>query len=246
RQPTPFGNTGPALDAVVHGDLLGFGKALNVRERKLYRIVHEAANLQLVVKESIPGHELPIVAFGHFAIGPKAWRDIRLGIMLARRETVECGQHQRVGDEFLYMLQKTRIYPRDIMRGYPRERDHSNANEAQDHSPVVQIVGAHHDVIHVANKAGHHDQRHMYDDEGKETEHREEVNRARGLPAAKHLRIPVEVIDCRRRHGDTGEDCRWAKNKDDGEIGDLLQRVVSVKSVELSWQVECRIVYPGV
>jgi len=56
----------------------------------------------------------------------------------------------------------------------------------------------------------------------------------------------VKVIDCRRRHGDAGEDCRWAENKDDGEIRDLLQRVVAVKSIELSRQVECRIVYPGV
>jgi hypothetical protein len=79
-----------------------------------------------------------------------------------------------------------------------------------------------------------------------ETEHREEVNGARGLPAAKQLRIPVKVIDCCGRHGNTSEDCRWAENEDDAEIGDLLQRVVTIKSIELSWQVECRIVYPGV
>ena len=111
---------------------------------------------------------------------------------------------------------------------------------------MTLIVGAHHDVIQVANEAGHYYQRHVHDDEGKETEHGEKVNGARRLPAAEELRVPVKPIDGSRRHGDTGEDCRWAENKDDGEIRDLLQRVVAVKSIELSRQVECRIVYPGI
>src|ERR1700739_3901594 len=46
----------------------------------------------------------------------------------------------------------------DVMRRDPRERDNANANKAKDHSPVAQIVCACHDVVHVANKAGHHDQ----------------------------------------------------------------------------------------
>ena len=111
---------------------------------------------------------------------------------------------------------------------------------------MILIVGAHHDVVHVANEAGHHDQRHMHDDEGKEAEHRQEVNGARRLPAAKQLRVPVEAIDCSRRHGDTGQDRQRAEDKDDGEIGDLLQRVVAVKSIELRRKVERRIVYPCV
>lgn len=38
-----------------------------------------------------------------------------------------------------------------------------------------------------------------------------------------------------------GEDCQRAEDEDGGEIGDLLERVVTVVSVELRRQVECRI-----
>ncbi len=66
------------------------------------------------------------------------------------------------------------------------------------------------------------------------------------MPAAKELRIPGEAIHSSGRHGDTGQDGQWAEDKDDGKVGDLLQRVVAVESVELRRQVECRIVYPGI
>src|ERR1039457_711055 len=84
----------------------------------------------------------------------------------------------------------------------------------------------------------------MHDNERKKAEHREKVNGARRLPASKEFCIPWEAIHCGGRHGDTGENCQGAEYKDDSEIGDLLERVVAVKSIELRWLVECRIVYP--
>jgi len=39
------------------------------------------------------------------------------------------------------------------MRRDPRQRNNANAYEAENHSPVVQVVCARHDVVHVTNKA---------------------------------------------------------------------------------------------
>ena len=54
----------------------------DICERKLDRIVDEAADLQLVFPESSLGQLLPILALRHFAIGPEAGRDILLGVVL--------------------------------------------------------------------------------------------------------------------------------------------------------------------
>src|ERR1017187_476252 len=86
----------------------------------------------------------------------------------------------------------------------------------------------------------------MHDNERKKAEHREKVNGARRLSASKEFCIPGEAIHCGGRHGDTGEDCQGAEYKDDREIGDLLESVVAVVSIELRWQMECRVVYPCV
>ena len=192
----PFGNAGPALDAVMHGDVLGLAQALDIRKRKLDRVVDEATHLQPVILESVPrptASNRRARASCHWARSAARYPprcNARCG-----DEAVERSQHQRIGDELLRMLQDARVEPRDVMRRDPRKHDHADADEAQDHSQVILVVGAQHDVVHVANKAGHHDQRHMHDDERKEAEHREEVNGARRLPAAKELRIPGKAID---------------------------------------------------
>ncbi len=79
-------------------------------------------------------HPFPIVAFGHFAIGPETRRDIRLGLMLARREAVERREHQRVGDELLHVLQNARDYPGDVMRRDPCQHDDAYADKAKNYS----------------------------------------------------------------------------------------------------------------
>jgi len=111
---------------------------------------------------------------------------------------------------------------------------------------MILVVGAQHDVVHVAYKAGHRDQGDVHDDEGEEAEHSEEVNGARRLPAAKQLGVPVEAVDGGGRHGDAGEDSQRAGDKHDGEIGDLLQRVIAVESVEFRRQVAGGVVDPCV
>ena len=111
---------------------------------------------------------------------------------------------------------------------------------------VILVVGAHDDVIHVAHEAGHHDQRHVDDDETKKAEHRQEMNRSGGLPAAEEPRVPGKAIHDRRRHRDTGQDRERAEDKDHGEIRDLLQRVVAIESVRLGRQVKRGVMDPGV
>jgi hypothetical protein len=58
------------------------------------------------------------------------------------------------------------------------------------HAQSALIVGAQHDVVHVARKSGHDDQRDVHHQEREETEHGEEVNGPRRLPAAKEARVP--------------------------------------------------------
>ena len=71
------------------------------------------------------------------------------------------------------------------------------------------------------------------------------MERADCLPP-KSLRVPGKAIHHCRRHGDAGANGQGAEDKDDGEIGNLLQGVVAVKPVGLRRQMECRVVYPGV
>ena len=53
------------------------------------------------------------------------------------------------------------------MRDNPVENDDADADEAQNHSHVILVVGPHHDVVHVANEARHHDQRDVNHDKAK-------------------------------------------------------------------------------
>ena len=101
-------------------------------------------------------------------------------------------------------------------------------------------------MVHVPCKSGHHDQRDVYDEECKKAEHGQEVDRSGRLPAAKDARIPGKAINNGWRHGDPCKNRQGAKDKDDGEIGNLLQCVVAVKPVGFCGQMKSRIVHPRV
>ena len=86
----------------------------------------------------------------------------------------------------------------------------------------------------------------MHDEECKEAEHGEEVNGSGRLPATKDPRVPRKAIHHGGRHGDPGKNRQRAEDKDDGEIGDLLQCVVAIKPVRFRGQVKRRVVHPRV
>ena len=58
------------------------------------------------------------------------------------------------------------------MRRDPRQNNHADADEAQNHSQTIPAISAHHDVVHIAHEARHRDQGHMHGDEGTKAEHR--------------------------------------------------------------------------
>ncbi len=132
------------------------------------------------------------------------------------------------------------------MRRKPREDDHPDADKAQIHAQMSLIIGAQHDVIHVARKSGHHDQSDVHHKECKETEHGEEVDGPGRLPAAKDPRVPGKMVHHGRRHGDAGSNGQRAEDKDDCEIRNLLQGVVAIKPVRLRRQMKCCVVHEGV
>src|SRR5664280_2411097 len=86
----------------------------------------------------------------------------------------------------------------------------------------------------------------MHHDEREEAEHREEVDGTGRLPAAKDPSIPGEMIHHSWRHRDASQNGQRAEYKNDREIGNLLQSIVSVESVRLRRQMKCRVMRPGV
>ena len=132
------------------------------------------------------------------------------------------------------------------MRHDPREDDHADAHKPQIHAQMPLIIGAHHDVVHIPRKPGHHDQRDVHHEKRQETEHGEEVDGPGRLPAAKDPRVPGKAVHHGGRHGDTGGDGQRAEDKEDREIGNLLQGVVAIEPVRLRRHVKCGVVYEGV
>jgi len=65
----------------------------------------------------------------------------------------------------------------------------------------------------------------------KKLEHGEEVDRSGRLPATKDPRVPGKAIHHCGRHGDPRKNRQRAEDKDDGEIGNLLQCVVAIKPI---------------
>ena len=80
----------------MHSDVLGLAQPPDVRERKLDRVVDEAAHLELELLEATPGQLLPILAVRQLAVRPEPRRDVPLGVMLAGREAVQRGQQQGI------------------------------------------------------------------------------------------------------------------------------------------------------
>ena len=108
------------------------------------------------------------------------------------------------------------------------------------------IIRTQHNVVHIPCKSRHHDQRDVHDEECKETEHGEEVDGSGRLPAAKDPRVPGKAIHHGGRHGDASKNRQGAEDKDDGEIGNLLQCVVAIKPIRFCRQMKRRVVHPRV
>ncbi len=132
------------------------------------------------------------------------------------------------------------------MRRDPREDDHADAHKPQIHAQVSLIISAHHDMVHIPPKPGHHHQGDVHPQEGKETQHGEEVDGPGRLPAAKDPRIPGKAIHHSGRHGDTSSDGQRAENKEDCEVSNLLQGIVAIEPVRLRRHVKSGVVYEGV
>ena len=62
------------------------------------------------------------------------------------------------------------------MCNHPREHDYPNSNESPHNSHTAQIVGAHHDVVHVAGKSRHDHQHDVDNDEAQKSEHVQKVD----------------------------------------------------------------------
>jgi len=108
------------------------------------------------------------------------------------------------------------------------------------------LVGTEHYMIHIPRESRGHDQSDMYDDECEKAEHGQEVDRSGRLPPAKDARVPGKAIHDSGRHGDPCKNRQRAEDKDDCEIGNLLQCVVVIKPVRFCRQVKRRVVHPSV
>src|SRR5579872_2795067 len=144
------------------------------------------------------------------------------------------------------MLHSPRMVPGNVVCHDPREHDDTDSNETQVHSGRVLIVGAYHNVIHIARETRHHDQSHVHDQESKETEHCQEMDRTGGLPSPEYPRIPRKPVDHRRRHRDAGRYREHSEYKHHREIGDLLQCIVAIEPVWFWGQMKCRVVHEGI
>ena len=93
-------------------------------------------------------------------------------------------------------------------------------------------------MVHIPLKACQRDQRYVDHDEANESNQNKEVDGARPLPAAEDPRIPRKAIHQCRRHRHTGQDRQWGHDEHGGEVGDLLQGVITVEAVWLRRKVE--------
>ena len=123
----------------------------------------------------------------------------------------------------------------------PAQEHDANPDEPQDHAERPAIIGSDDDVIHVPHESRQGHERHVNDDEDDVAEHRHEMHGAGGLPAAE----PREVIDERRRHGESRRNRQRTHQEHHAEIGQLLQRVVPVIAVRFRRKVEIGIVHEG-
>jgi len=239
---TPLCDAAPALNAMMHGDVLGVGKTFEVGERKLDGVFNEAADFQAEILEIGFSHTLPILANGHFAIGPEVGGDVLLGIFLAGLETIESEELHGIGDGLEGMLERSRMMPGDVMGDEPGGDNDGDTDEAENHADGPLVVGTHDDMVHVASEPGQDDESDMDDEEGKKTEHGEEMDGACGLAAPEKAGIPGEAVDDGWRHGDAGEDCERAKDENNSEVGDLLESVVAIETIWLGRKAEGRVV----
>src|SRR5690348_2968812 len=131
------------------------------------------------------------------------------------------------------------------MRSDPCAEDNRDAEESETHANRIMVVGAHHDVVHVARKSRDDNQRDVHHEEGKEAEHGEEMDGTRGLAAAEEPRVPREAVNNRGGHGNSGGDGQRTEDENDGEIGNLLQRVIAIEAVRLRRQIKRGIVDEG-
>ena len=83
------------------------------------------------------------------------------------------------------MLQHARLMPGEIVRDDPAKHHDANAHKAQPDSRAARVIGAEHDVVHVAREPGHDHQGDVHDQKREKAEHGEEVNGARRLPSAE-------------------------------------------------------------
>ena len=92
----------------MHGDELVFAQRAQVFKRPFDRVLHQTAYLQPELLEVVGGKLLPVFPLGHFAFWPEVRGDLRLGIMLARDQTIQSDEFHRLADRLLGMLQAAR------------------------------------------------------------------------------------------------------------------------------------------
>ena len=130
-------------------------------------------------------------------MGPSDGKTNGLRLTIANRASTPM-----VGHGLERVLQSTRVVPRDVVRHDPRDDDHAYSDKTQIHAQMSLIIGAEHNVVHIARESSHHNQRDVYDEECKEAEHRQEVDRSGRLPATKASCVPGKAIHHCGRHGD--------------------------------------------
>src|ERR1051326_128788 len=179
-----------------------------------------------------------MLTFRPLAIRPEARRDLVLSIPLARRESIEGRQTQWLRNGFVDVLQQTWKPPRNVVSGDPGDNHDRNSDEAEKHPEWFQIIRSENDVIHISRKSGQDHEGDVDDKECYEAQHKNKVNGPRCLPAAKQSWIPGKAVRQCRRHCDPGQNLKWSKNQNYSEIGELLKRIVSVKTVRFRRQME--------
>jgi len=169
-------DAGPALNAVMHGDVLFESQDAKIIQGQLDWILNQAGNLELVSLEAIRNELLPILTHRHLSVWPEAGRDVLGSVVLTRDELVEGEQHDGVSDGFLRVLKPTGEEPGDVVCSDPKQQHDSDPDEPQDHAGRPKIIGSEHDVVHIALKAGQRNKGDMDHNEADEPDENQEVD----------------------------------------------------------------------
>src|SRR4029077_4603585 len=104
---------------------------LKILQGELDRPLNESTYCEAEILEGALRQALPVVADGHFSVGPEIRRDLLLSILLAWRENVQSNLLHGIGNRLESVLQSTLMAPGDIVRHDPGENYDADPCKAQ-------------------------------------------------------------------------------------------------------------------